>query len=134
MRIDEEESSQNENIVQKKRYGSVRPASSISGPWRCIDSKTSRVGEFSKQVDWCCNPGDLKGKWPKWCGVINRLVDPRVQDFELEEETSTRAVVHFESSRGIVQRLRGEDGQDRTQVFSRGYKACLYWDTAKVFE
>ena len=24
--------------------------------------------------------------------------------------------------------------RDRIQVFSRGYEACLYWDTARVFE
>ena len=50
------------------------------------------------------------------------------------EKISTRAAVHFESSRGIVHRLRVKDGQDRSQLFSRGYEAYLYWDTARVFE
>ena len=61
-------------------------------------------------------------------------MDPKVQELEWEEETSTRALVHFESSRCIVQRFRVEDGQDDSQFFLRGYEAFLYWDTARVFE
>ena len=90
------------------------------GPWRRTDSKTHRIGEIVRHVDWSDNLVVLKGKQPKLRAVINELVDHKVQEFELEEETSIRAVVHFESSRGIFQRFRGEDGQDRSQVFFEG--------------
>ena len=61
-------------------------------------------------------------------------MDPKVQEFVLEEEVSSWAVVLFESSRGAVQRLQGIDSQERSQVLLRGYEACLYCDTARVFE
>ena len=61
-------------------------------------------------------------------------MDPKVQEFELEEETGTRAVVHFESCRCIVQRIRCIDIRDRSQVLSMGYEACLCWDTERVSE
>ena len=61
------------------------------------------------------------------------MVDPKVQGLEFLE-TSTRAIVHFESSRVAVHKIREEHGEDRSQLISRGYEACLYWDTARVFE
>ena len=57
--------------------------------------------------------GDFRSNQSKLCRVKN----PLFQEIEFYEETSTRAVVHFGSSRGIEQRLRFEDGQDRSQVF-----------------
>ena len=95
-----------------------------SGPQRFTESKTNRIGEISRQVDWSDSPVDLKGKWPKLCAVINPSEDPKFHKFDLEEKTSKEAVVHFENSRGIVHRFRGEDGQE----------ACLYRDTATAFE
>ena len=89
---------------------------------------------FFGELQWNDNPGYLKGKRPKLYAVTSPLVDPKVQEFELKEEISTQAVVHFESRRGGVQRIPCLDTQDRTQVFSRGYEACLYCDTAQVFE
>ena len=60
------------------------------------------IQEFYGQVDWIDNPGDLKRKRPKVCTIINPLVDPEVQEFELEE-ISTGPVVYFETSRGRIQ-------------------------------
>ena len=61
-------------------------------------------------------------------------MDPRVQEIVLKEEISTGAVVHFECSRGAVQRLRCIVTKDSTQVLSRCYEAKRYWATEKVFE
>ena len=59
--------------------------------------------------------GDFRSEQPKLCTVKN----PLFQEFELQEKTSTRAVVHFGSSRGIDQSLRFEGGQDRSQVIMK---------------
>ena len=89
----------------------------------------NRFGEIFRQIQRTDDPGDFKGRPLKLCVVFKTMVD--FQDFEL---ISTWTIVHFESSRGIVQRFRGEDGQDRSQVFSRCYKASLYCDTARIFQ
>ena len=57
-----------------------------------------------------------------------------VKEFEAELETSTRAVVLFEKDRSVVHSPKNLNRRDRIQVLLRGYEACLYWDTAGVFE
>ena len=40
----------------------------------------------------------------------------------------------FENDRSVVQSPENLNRRDRIQVLSRGYEACLYWDTARIFE
>ena len=131
---DEVESFRNKNKVREKSNGSVYPASVSSGHWRCTDLQTNRTGEICRQVEWSGNPGDLKGKWLKLWAVNNPQGDAAVKEFEAELETSTRAVKVFEKDRSVVQSSKNLNRRDRIQVLSRGYEACLYWDTAGVFE
>ena len=130
----EEESFQNENKVREKSNGSVYPASVSSGPWQCTDLQTNKIGEIFRQVEWSGNPGDFKGKWLKLWAVNNPQGDAAVKEFQAEIETSKRAVVDFQKDRSVVQSPKNSNRRDRIQVLSRGYEACLYWDTAGVFE
>ena len=131
---DEVKSFRNKNKIREKSNGSVCPASVSSGHWRCTDLKTNRIGEIFRQVEWSGNPGDLKGKWLKLWAVNNPHGDAVVNEFEPELETRPRAVVHFEKDRSVVQSPKNLNRRDRMQVLLRGYEACLYWDTARVFE
>ena len=60
-------------------YEAREDASVSSGSWRCIDSQAINIGEILRQVYWSDNLGDLKGKRPRLCTVINQLVYPKVQ-------------------------------------------------------
>ena len=131
---DEVESFRNKNKIREKSNGSVYPASVSSGHWRCTDLQTNRIGEIFKQVEWIGNPGDLKGKWLKLWAVNNPQRDAAVKEFQAELETRSRSVVDFEKDRSVVQSPKNLNRRDRIQVLSRGYEACLYWDTAGVFE
>ena len=132
----EEESFRNENKVRGKSNGFVCSASVCSGPWRCTDLQTTKIGEICRNVEWSGNPVDLKGNWLKLWAVNNPQGDAAVKEFEaeFELETSTRAVVVFEKDRSVVQSSKNLNRRDRIHVLSRGYEACLYWDTGGVFE
>ena len=130
----EEESFQNENKVREKIIGSVYPASVSSGHCRCTDLQTNRIGEIFRRVEWSGKPGDLKGKWLRLWAVNNPQGDAAVKEFQAEIETRSRAVVDFEKDKSVVQSPKILNRRDRIQVLSRGYEACLYWDTAGVFE
>ena len=130
----EEESFQNGNKVREKSNGSVCPVSVSSGPWQCTDLQTNRIGEIFRQVEWSGNPGVLKGKWLTLWAVNNPQGDAVVKEFQAELETRSGAVVDFENDRSVVQSPKNLNRRDRIQVLSRGYEACLYWDTAGVFE
>ena len=108
----EEESFQNKKKFKSKNSGSVCPASVCSGTWQSKYSQKNWIGEIFRKVERSDKPGDLKGKQPNLCAVINLLVDPKVREINLVEETSTWAVVYFESSRGRVQIFWGADCQD----------------------
>ena len=125
---DEEESFPNENKVSKESNGSDRPASVSSGSWRCIESQIDRVGEIFRQVKWSGNPGDLKGKWPKLCGVNN----PQAHTAALE--TSTRAIEDFQNDRSAVQRAQISKCKINIKFFRGVVKNVCSWDTARVFE
>ena len=83
---DEEESFRNKNKVSRKSNGSVGPTGISSGPCQRTESQTYKIGELSGQVDWSDNLGDLKGKRPKLYTVFIPRVDPKVQEFESQEE------------------------------------------------
>ena len=130
----EEESFQNGNKVREKSNGSVCPVSVSSGPWQCTDTQTNRIGEIFRQVEWSGNPVELKGKWLKLWAVNKPQGDAVVKEFQAELETRSGAVVDFENDRSVVQSPKNLNRRDRIQVLSRGYEACLYWDTAGAFE
>ena len=130
----EEESFRNKNKIREKSNGSVYPASVSSGHWRCTDLQTNRIGDIFRQFEGSGSPGDLKGKWLKLWAVNNPQGDAAVKEFQAELETRSRAIVDFEKDRSVVQSPKNLNRRDRIQVLSRGYEACLYWDTEGVFE
>ena len=131
---DEVDSFRNKNKIREKSIGSVCPASVRSGHWRCTDLQTNSIAEIFRQVEWSGNPADLKGKWLKLWAVNNPQGDAAVKEFQAELESRSSAVVDFENERSVVQSPQNLNRRDRIQVLSRGYEACLYWDTARVFE
>ena len=120
--------------VSRKGNGSNCHVSFIFGPWRCIDSQAINISEFLRQVCWSDNLGDLKGKRPRQCTVINQLVDPKVQKLEFEGETSTLAAVDLQNDRSVVQSPKNLNRRDRIQILSKCCEVDFCWETTGVLE
>ena len=129
-----EESSRNGNKVKRKNSGSVCLPGVSSRPWRCTDTPTSLNGEIFRQVRWSYNPGDLKGKRPKLCALINPQGHTAVQEFESVLETSTQAVVDFQNDRSAVQTPKILNSRDRIQFLSKGCEVDFCWERTGVLE
>ena len=129
-----EESFRNVNEVKRKGNGLVCPASINSGLWQCIQSQSDNIGEIFRQVEWTDNPDDLNGKWSKLYAVFIPLVEPKVKEFELEEEIRTQAFLDFQNDGSAVQSRKYLNRRDRIQVLSKVCEVEFFRETTGVLK